>query len=160
MNALDHAQTAESLMNDNNWEEALTHLDSAITLDKSLGWAFYARGFCKTRCRTDEEALVDLTVACKLMPQFEDAYLQKGLVLSALEKRKEAIQAYSRVIALNPTFGRAYLSRGMEYLQLEIKKYIEAEEDFLTAKGLGEPDVDHWITLVHALKNGDPETSA
>eukprot|EP01120_Amphizonella_sp_Union-15-10_P013532 TRINITY_DN6285_c0_g2_i1.p1 TRINITY_DN6285_c0_g2~~TRINITY_DN6285_c0_g2_i1.p1 ORF type:complete len:381 (+),score=93.46 TRINITY_DN6285_c0_g2_i1:67-1209(+) len=94
---------ANSAFVDENYEEALTLYNSAITSNPTKADYFLKRSFCNYKLRKYTAALDDTNSALKLEPNNALAYLRKGMAAFALDEFESAKSAFIAGQSLDPT---------------------------------------------------------
>lgn len=124
-----HFYRARALMQQENLNEALKSINSALSLDVTLLPAYLVRGELYTRLGKLDNALDDLyvytTYAANGDPQ---TMIMLGEAWYAAGNVTAALRALDRAIDLDPDLVKAYVSRGAIYLAE--KKYAEADMDY------------------------------
>ena len=111
-------QQAETLRDENQYEQSLTAYDEAIALDSESSDAYAGRCYSLNRLERFDEAIAACDQALTLDSNNVDALLNKGYTLDQREQYSDAITLYDRALELKPDFAEAWSNRGTSLLRL------------------------------------------
>jgi serine/threonine protein kinase/Flp pilus assembly protein TadD len=134
--ARDHYLMALGLARVGRHEEALRHLDEALTQEPRHYWAWVQHGVCQRARGEPALAAGDFGVCVGLWPEFAWGYFNRASALAACGKRVEAVADYGRALERDPKLLPALVNRGLARLELE--QFGLALEDFDRAAALGQ----------------------
>lgn len=98
-------------------QEALVHLDRAISLNPQAYKAVGNRGLALAKLGRTDEALEEYNRALTLRPKSAITYNNRGDLYRRLGRDDLALQDYNRAISLRPAYAQAYVNRGVLYGQ-------------------------------------------
>jgi Trypsin-like peptidase domain len=110
-NATDYYLAGVDKAFDQEFQEALTELNQAISLDPNHVSAYAFRGFARTRLNDLVGAAADLNKAITLDPKSALAYTMRGALRSNSNDWQGALADANRAISLDPKFSLAYYLR-------------------------------------------------
>jgi GT2 family glycosyltransferase/cytochrome c-type biogenesis protein CcmH/NrfG/glycosyltransferase involved in cell wall biosynthesis len=133
-----HYRTVQTLIQQEEWQEAITQLQQAIELAPNLLEAHWQLGNICLKLERWYDAVTSYRNAIKLQSDNSQLYHSLGDALLHLEKWEEAIQAYQQAIQLNPKFSWSYNNIGDAFLKLQnwekatqaYQKAIQLNSDF------------------------------
>lgn len=96
-------------------EEAITHLDNALTIQPDLYEAWYNRGVALLYLRCYEEAINSYDKALKFKDDFYEAWNNRGIALTKLGSIEEAIASYDKALEVERDLDGARNNRGIAY---------------------------------------------
>jgi tetratricopeptide (TPR) repeat protein len=132
--AVGHNNLGGTLLNEKKYDEALLHLDLALSLQPNYAEALGNRGIILSTQKKYDAAIKDLDKAILLKPGYADAFNNRGIVLMELLKYPEALADFNKAIELRPGYAEAYYNRGLLYMNE--KKYDEALKEYNQALAL------------------------
>ena len=112
----------------NNLKNAIESFTNAIELDKDYAFAFFWRGYIKSKLPDNKGTIEDYSKAIEINPDFLIAYSNRGLAKDKLLDYHGAIEDYSKVIEINPNDAKTYNTRGL--IKHDLLDYHGAIEDF------------------------------
>lgn len=120
--------SAQRVIIDEHYEEALRRLDLAIKYDPSDGAAYNDRALCGIELGWDERrALADFDKGIEVEPDYAGVYHNKGWYLNKLGRHQEALPYLEKALALEPDRAVTYENLADVYLNLgEGQKAITA----------------------------------
>lgn len=118
------SQYGLTLLENQNYEEALASFNRAIQVQSDSYTAWYGRGDALANLKRYPEALLSFNRAIELVPDKPEAWTFRGVVLIHLEQYQEALDSCDRAIALNPDDREAWTFRGVALQRLG--RYKEA----------------------------------
>ena len=121
--------------NKGNYDQAISDLSKAITLNPGDANVYLSRGNVYQNNGNYDQAISDLSKAITLNPNYASAYLSRGNAYQNKGNYDQAISDFSKAITLNPNYANAYLSRGNAYYQK--KDYDKAWADMHKIEELG-----------------------
>ena len=95
--------------------EALSDLDTAISLNPAFEMAYYNRGDVKLSLGDVSGAIIDLTESIRLNPRSVDSYRRRSLAYSYSGDSQGQIKDISKVMEFVPNYADAYFERGKAY---------------------------------------------
>jgi len=98
------------------YQEAVTSLDKAITLNPEDALAYNNRGTVFEKLGQVDKAFEDYKKAASLNPNDYKVYYNLGIVFSKTGQVDKAIDYFDRSIALNPNNYLGHMSKGILYL--------------------------------------------
>jgi tetratricopeptide (TPR) repeat protein len=110
-NATDYYLAGVEKAYDQEHQEALTDLNSAISLDSKYASAYAFRGFVRTQLKDLAGAETDLNKAVSLDPKSALAYVMRGGLKSIQNDFLGGLADANRSISLDPKFSLAYFLR-------------------------------------------------
>ena len=131
-------ETATSLMQQNNYEEALPVLSKIIENEDANWNVHFMVGQCHRFQKDFQEAVNHLKIASKLKPEETDVLHALGIAYQLNNQLKEAVQALSRALESNPHNIPSMNSLGLTYrilgdLQSALEWYSKAAETHVNA---------------------------
>lgn len=137
------AQIGETYLIQGSYLKAFEQLDSAITANGQLVWAYVDRGIANRYLNRIPQAFKDFNTAIQLDPHYAWAYLQKALTHREKGEYGDAINDLTTVIEeIAPTYELAYAERGLTYRYM--MKYENAIKDFNTALTIDPQSSDNY----------------
>ena len=123
-----HHEHGLNLLNQGEYENAITEFTNAICLNPQNPNAYNNRGIAYKRLGQTQRAIQDYDQAIRLDPQYDPAYYNRGLAYADLGQYQRAIQDYDQAIRLDPQYAPAYNNRGITYADLG--QYQRAIQDY------------------------------
>ena len=136
------------------FDEALGHIDHAISLDAKLPYTYVIKGNILAKSQRHEESLSTYQKAIDLSPGHGGALSGQGHVLKTIGRQEESIAAYRECIQNHPALGEAYWSLanlktfGFNNEEVEIMQRL-VEDDALA----DEPKVNMLLSLGKHFEN-------
>ncbi|MBS0358346.1 MAG: tetratricopeptide repeat protein, partial [Proteobacteria bacterium] len=113
---------------DNQYKEAISDFNEAITRNPNDSKAYAMRAFCWDCLGEFQKALDDCDKAIGLEPENPKVYNTRGRAYVALKEYQKGIDDYSEAIRLTPQDAMPYCNRGIAYLSAGFPE--KAIEDF------------------------------
>lgn len=124
-------ERAVSLIEEQQYNLALSDLNEVIRHDPTCAMAFYFRGYIFISLGENGSAVADLGEAIRIEPNKWDSYMLRASVFHQQGDLDQALDDYTQVITLNPALASAYCGRGVIYHTL--RDYNSALEDYTEA---------------------------
>lgn len=115
-------------MIENNYQEAISVVNTLLRSDNRAYEAYFLRGIAKYNLGDLMGADSDFTLAIEYNPVYTTAYTYRAITRSRLGNYDDALQDFANAIELRPDLYDAYYSRGVT--RLLNKQYKEAVADF------------------------------
>ena len=145
-----HAAIAVILTNfDWNWREAISHYDSAISLDPSYVQAYQARAELLRDIGQIDKAMESIEIARELDPLSPLPMLHHGLIHYLGRDHDSAITIYQQLLKTHPDFRIAHFYLALAFSTSSNPKLAFAELDKLDINGQF-PDAVSLRAYVHA----------
>ncbi len=112
-----HNQLGNYYFEARRYDEALTHLNQAVTLKPVYYKARISRGKVFRRMKKYSESLADYNKAIELEPNRDEAYNNRGNIYFETQQYDKALADYQKVTQLNPSESKAYGNTGAIYAQ-------------------------------------------
>jgi tetratricopeptide (TPR) repeat protein len=129
--ASEHVKKAKQALENNQFDEALVHVDSAIRLDPKNAEAYFVRASIRVLDRKYDEAISDLTQVITINPRFPKAYSERAFRYIMKEEWDKAERDYTEAIRVDPRDPEPLLARSMIYYDKE--EYDKALADAMEA---------------------------
>jgi tetratricopeptide (TPR) repeat protein len=112
--------------NNDNYSQAITNFNKAISLLPSLTCIYYERGLAKKMNGDYKNAMKDFNIAIDSdLTNKADAYYERGLIkYHKLKDSEGALKDYSNAIEINPTESNYYYSKAMILDDKEAVEYL------------------------------------
>ena len=138
-------------------EEALTHVERALSLEPNHSWVLRSRIDILRYLRRFAEAEEAVTQAADLLPRDPDIAVSAAWVVSLQDRDEEALTHVERALSLNPNHSGALRSR-IDILRY-LRRFAEAEEAVAQAADLlpRDPDIAVSAAWVVSLQGRDEE---
>lgn len=144
----EHLRLGRSALLAGDSAAAAPHLQKAVEFQPYGFWPNFYQGQCAYRQGNYAEAAAAFSVCIGAAPTIVGPYFNRALAFVGLEQPELALRDYDRVLRLEPTLASAALNRGL--LQLQAKRYCEAETDLQRAIHLGADEVPATYNLALA----------
>ena len=96
-----------------NARAALTHLNTAIELDRAFAAAYSNRGIVFTELGDHTAALADHNTSVELDPQRAQSFVDRGTSHERAGEDEAALRDFDRALALNPDIYQALFNKGI-----------------------------------------------
>jgi tetratricopeptide (TPR) repeat protein len=128
--AKEHEEAGRALVEQQDWQGAITEFSTAIDLDPKSDRAYEDRGTAQTELGNYDQAISDLTKAIEIAPDRVGPYYARAVAYRETGDLESALADYSKAIGdLSKTRWRTALyERGTLYVQLGRRD--EARADF------------------------------
>jgi tetratricopeptide (TPR) repeat protein len=155
-----HTEIAQQHWDADVYDQTLTHLDRALTLDPANGRAFAWRGVTYRLMGRFEEALEDLGKAVALAPDNAQIIVWRGWTYREMGRFEEALEDLGKAVALAPDNAQIIAWRGETYRLMG--RFEEALVDLDKAIGLDENSAVsfRFRSVVHAASGRFEEAYA
>ncbi len=144
-----HNNLALALTERGRIQEAITHLETALTLRPDYPQALSNLGDNLTRLGRPFDAIPHLERALAVQPNFPDAHNNLGAAYAALDRYTDAIPAFERALALNPRLAVAH--RNLGFAIAASGRNADAVPHFTRAVELAPRDPQAHLGLAIAL---------
>jgi tetratricopeptide (TPR) repeat protein len=102
--------------NERKFNEVISLLGHAISLEPSFYSAYYERGLALAYMGDYNAAIIDFSKTIALNPRDAAAFNNRGLAFAKGKKQyDEALSDFNKAIEINPRFAEAYDNRGIAY---------------------------------------------
>ncbi|MEL6440134.1 MAG: serine/threonine-protein kinase [Cyanobacteria bacterium J06621_8] len=147
--ALKHYNEGNSLIEAEDYNEAIKAFDQAIVSRGDFAQAWTNRGFALGKLGKHVEKFSSCENATKVAPDFPEAWNCRGLARFDLKQYEKALEDYNRAIAVNDQFYRGWFNKGQVLLKLgQPREAINATRKVLSIK----PDYFlAWTQMCRAL---------
>jgi superkiller protein 3 len=147
----DHPENADlhnglgvALVNQKQFNEAMSAFKDAIQLKPDHIWAHNNLGYLYLQIGRLDEAVVELNEAIRINPKNAQAYYNLGLTYATQKDYNQAIPKYEEALRLDPTMAAAYYDLGVIYrIMGQTEEAVTAFEKFLELK----PDSSERATI-------------
>lgn len=109
----------ESLLNEQNYNEAINYFDKVIASNQENTQAWYLKGNSLLKLEKHEEALECLNKLIEIQPKGIYTYIAKGNLLFNLKRFDEAITCFDNALKINPKNELALGKKGEIFAELE-----------------------------------------
>ena len=123
--------TAVELMDNDQYEEALPHLNELVAMNTSNTVFRYNRAVTFFNLKRYQEALMDYKILAEMVTDESEYLFQIGNAYEQLDSAKQAISFYSQAIEIEKDNFLYYFKRGT--VQLKQNNFAQAEADFNAA---------------------------
>lgn len=143
-------ERAQRLCESQRWEEALTEVDAAVSINPNNAHWHAQRGFLLQELDRDEEAVEAYESSMALEPGEPHVAVALGLVLVRLGKLPRALQVFEALSKRFPDFEPSYCHRIHIYAQLG--QFDRAEEMFYLAQQIDEKCPTCFVNIGDVLR--------
>jgi Tfp pilus assembly protein PilF len=138
-------QTAVSLIQERQFQQALDTLNDAISHDEKNAEAHFQRAGILADAGHDSNALADYEKALALKPNETRYFNMKGLFLLTRQQYDQAAQVFTKALEIDPRFAKAHNNRGL--VSLARNEFGSAASDFQSAIRIEPKYVDAYNNL-------------
>ena len=136
-------------------KEALQHLLYLKEFFSDDSGIYYNLGIVYEKIKQYNKATDAYQTAIKLAPEEADAYFNLGLVYIEQKKYDEGIECFKNVLKVDENDSNTYFSLGICYFKKgDLVEIIDAENNYVTARGLAEKNSDEIKSFLGAKRGG------
>lgn len=133
---------ALALLAGGKFEEALTHIRAALSLNEKNAVAHFTCGTILGKLKRHVDAITSFDRALAINPGYARARAGRGSALGELKRFDEALAEYDKALSIDPRSAETWSSRGNVLGDLE--RYGEALESFDRALGIDSGSTETW----------------
>lgn len=153
-----HFNLSNTLIEINNYSEALYHLNQALALNSHFAEAWLNKGIVLNHQKSFEDALTCFKTCLSINHNWCEAWVNKGASLSYLKRYKEALIAYDQAIKIDPSNANAWSNKGA--CLFELLDYENALLHYTKATEIS-PEIDtYWFNKGACLYSLNKHISA
>lgn len=151
-------QTAESLIDKNNYEKAIESLNKAIKLCPETETAYALKSICLRHTSKNEEAKENAQKAYKINPNSYITNDAMGSISLSEGNNNKAIFFYDKAEQLNKKYDKTYINRGVAYLR--INEYEKSIADSSSAIRINPNSIEAHGNRAYAYLASDGKKNA
>ena len=149
LQALKFYNEGNSLIETEEYEEAISVFDRALSYRSDFAQAWSNKGFAQGKLNRHFEKFASCERATDVDPDFAEAWNCRGLARFDSQQYEKALEEYNRAIAVDPDFYRSWFNKGQVLLKLgrpreaefATRRVLEIKPDYFLA----------WTQLCQAL---------
>ncbi|MBD2451639.1 tetratricopeptide repeat protein [Nostoc sp. FACHB-152] len=134
-----------------NYQEALTAYDKALSIQPDKHEAWYNRGIALDDLGHFEQAVASYDKALEIKPDKDQAWYNRGIALRNLGRYEQAVASYDKALEIQPDDHEALYNRGNALQNLG--RYEQAVASYDKALEIQPDDHEAWNSLGNALWN-------
>ena len=149
LQALKYYNEGNSLIKAEEYEEAISAFDRALSYRSDFAEAWSNKGFAQGKLNRHFEKFSSCQRATDVNPDFAEAWNCRGLARFESQQYENALEEYNKAIAVEPDFYRGWFNKGQVFLKLDrpreaeyaTRRVLEVEPEYFLA----------WTQLCQAL---------
>ncbi|MFI3333058.1 MAG: tetratricopeptide repeat protein [Rikenellaceae bacterium] len=119
-------------MINNNYQEAISVLNSLLNVDENAYEGYFLRGIAKYNLNDLLGADADFSIAIEKNPVYTNAYINRAITRSRLGNYDDALRDFEEAIELRPDMPNPYYSRGVtRLLNQQAEEAIKDFDEFI-----------------------------
>lgn len=118
--ALDQYNLATQLIQKNDYQNAIKHLESITKIFPDFERTYYYLGLCYQKLNYNQQALFYFDKAINSFPNELDAYIGKSSILDVQNNLPEAVSAIISAIKINPTRSDLFSNLGYFHIKRQL----------------------------------------
>ena len=144
----DFYMSSQDLLDRGEFKLAIRSIDQALLIDSSVSDYYLQRANIHFQMKLYDKTIIDCYKALKLKNDNPEIYILRGKVCQITQSYGGAILFFGKAIKYsseNDGLFEAFLNRGKAYY--ELRKYIDAKNDFASAYDIDPESVDLLVSM-------------